>query len=61
MTKFFIESLLIELKQDIQPPQKNKKTSLLYPTFDLYDSIGHSEPAPTSAPSTGCPLLFSCG
>jgi hypothetical protein len=23
--------------------------------------LGHSEPAPTSAPSTGCPLLLSCG
>jgi hypothetical protein len=23
--------------------------------------LGHSEPAPTSAPSTGCPLFFSCG
>jgi hypothetical protein len=22
---------------------------------------GHSEPAPTSAPSTECPLLLSCG
>jgi hypothetical protein len=22
---------------------------------------GHSEPAPTSTPSTGCPLLLSCG
>jgi hypothetical protein len=25
------------------------------------DFVGHSEPAPISAPSTGCPLLFSCG
>jgi hypothetical protein len=23
--------------------------------------FGRSEPAPTSAPSTGCPLLLSCG
>jgi hypothetical protein len=25
------------------------------------DSRGHNEPAPTSAPSTGCSLLLSCG
>ncbi len=25
------------------------------------EAMGHSEPAPTSAPSTGCPLLLSCG
>jgi hypothetical protein len=24
-------------------------------------TIGHSEPAPTRAPSTICPLLLSCG
>jgi hypothetical protein len=24
-------------------------------------SLSHSEPAPTSTPSTGCPLLLSCG
>jgi hypothetical protein len=24
-------------------------------------NLGHSEPAPTSAPFTGCPLLLSCG
>jgi len=32
--------------------------------FDIYIYVyitGHSDPAPTSAPSTGCVLLLSCG
>ncbi len=26
-----------------------------------HSNSGHTEPAPTSAPSTGCPLLLNCG
>jgi hypothetical protein len=39
-------------------------SELPHASVGMYWSVGsegHSEPAPTSAPSTGCPLLLSCG
>ncbi len=39
-------------------PEREVVTNPLVP-FTL--ELGHSEPAPSSAPSTGCLLLLSCG
>jgi hypothetical protein len=39
--------------------RSHNSTQSPLPLWTLH--LGDSEPAPTSAPSTGCPLLLSCG
>jgi len=40
---------------------KTKKMVVIKEGSSNQSIMGHGEPAPTSAPSTGFPLLLSCG